>query len=1012
MSDDDFLDDDLDPSIFNVVSKEIIPVKNESDPPNITKTKHRFDSDCLKTYIYPTNLQVRNYQYNIVQRALFHNVLVALPTGLGKTFIASTVMLNFLRWFPDLKIIFMAPTRPLVAQQVKACCGITGISSLKVAILLDKVRKNRASIWDSKQVFFATPQLVENDLTTGIIDPKLVVLLVIDEAHRARGNYAYNNVVKFLNRFNTNYRILALTATPASDVEGVQEIVNNLCISKVEVRTEKSIDIFPYLKRKTVERIHVEQSEEIVEVINLLCDAILPVLKAANQRKIYSVSDPKAINAFAALDAQQKIIRNSSIPEGLKWANFFILQLLIVVGQCLRRLNIYGIRSFYSYFHEKYTEFTAKHKKKKSTNQLAIKFYLHDSVADLLQKCENLLGNPSFLGHRKLEITIDELDRFFRNTVNADSRVIIFTEFRESALDIVRALENLQSMSRPHIFIGQAKEREKFNEEKFLQRKKKSKKNDDVSDDSQKVKRGKLDVPSSLERPMSSSEHAQVNGMNQKTQKELLKKFKLGEINVLVATSIGEEGLDIGEVDLIVCYDSTSSPIKNIQRMGRTGRGRDGKVILLFSSNEELKFDKAMGGYEYIQSHIMNGNMINLHNQTRVIPDNMTPVVDERFIEIPDENLEIGAMDDEDEIIKIASKYMTSKTPKSKALKSGKGKIKPGKVQKRFFMPDDVDIGFKLVSLMLEGSDEGREKRRKVRQKDILDTILDSDDESAGQDTHIGEREAKVNQTERENTNKEVERSDLVPEQISDPRFGEKFKEEECITSISTTMARNNVKTTSPTKTLGLRRGFDNILRSSKRVFKQPAIFDLDTRLIMANRSLGVRMRVPSGVSKTNDTDKINCVANKRTTQSVADSHFDNDDDEILALARSSSFLSNDQHSLTEKQETMSPGSSLEVKQQSFTDEEGFLTNEQTDELYMSYYVPTDAYALLKCYHVNFSAEKHANFRHGVSSIKLTRCIDFIANMEEDQAVELLANYEALSQKKQDPLGDFIDFSK
>ncbi|CAI7246192.1 CGH_1_collapsed_G0027640.mRNA.1.CDS.1 [Saccharomyces cerevisiae] len=69
-------------------------------------------------------------------------------------------------------------------------------------------------------------------------------------------------------------------------------------------------------------------------------------------------------------------------------------------------------------------------------------------------------------------------------------------------------------------------------------------------------------------------------------QKEVIHNFKKGEYNVLVCTSIGEEGLDIGEVDLIICYDTTSSPIKNIQRMGRTGRKRDGKIVLLFSSNE------------------------------------------------------------------------------------------------------------------------------------------------------------------------------------------------------------------------------------------------------------------------------------------------------------------------------------------------------------------------------------------------------------------------------------------
>lgn len=70
---------------------------------------------------------MRDYQLNIVKTCLYQNTLVSLPTGLGKTFIAAVVMYNFYRWFPSGKIIFFAPTKPLVAQQINACHKITGI---------------------------------------------------------------------------------------------------------------------------------------------------------------------------------------------------------------------------------------------------------------------------------------------------------------------------------------------------------------------------------------------------------------------------------------------------------------------------------------------------------------------------------------------------------------------------------------------------------------------------------------------------------------------------------------------------------------------------------------------------------------------------------------------------------------------------------------------------------------------------------------------------------------------
>ena len=54
-----------------------------------------------------------------------------------------------------------------------------------------------------------------------------------------------------------------------------------------------------------------------------------------------------------------------------------------------------------------------------------------------------------------------------------------------------------------------------------------------------------------------------------------------------MATCVGEEGLDIGEVDLIVCFDAHASPIRLVQRMGRTGRKRDGRIVILVTEGKE-----------------------------------------------------------------------------------------------------------------------------------------------------------------------------------------------------------------------------------------------------------------------------------------------------------------------------------------------------------------------------------------------------------------------------------------
>lgn len=84
-------------------------------------------------------------------------------------------------------------------------------------------------------------------------------------------------------------------------------------------------------------------------------------------------------------------------------------------------------------------------------------------------------------------------------------------------------------------------------------------------------------------------------GLTQKEQLEVVRRFRDGGYNTLVATCVGEEGLDIGEVDLIVCYDVSKSPIRLVQRMGRTGRKREGRIIILVT---EVYYDSSHSSFQ------------------------------------------------------------------------------------------------------------------------------------------------------------------------------------------------------------------------------------------------------------------------------------------------------------------------------------------------------------------------------------------------------------------------------
>ncbi|QRV17107.1 DEAD/DEAH box helicase [Haloterrigena salifodinae] len=75
------------------------------------------------------------------------------------------------------------------------------------------------------------------------------------------------------------------------------------------------------------------------------------------------------------------------------------------------------------------------------------------------------------------------------------------------------------------------------------------------------------------------------DGMTQKEQQEVLDQFRGGEFEVLVSTSVAEEGLDVPEVDLVLFYEPVPTAIRSIQRKGRTGRQSEGRVVVLMAED-------------------------------------------------------------------------------------------------------------------------------------------------------------------------------------------------------------------------------------------------------------------------------------------------------------------------------------------------------------------------------------------------------------------------------------------
>ncbi|KAK6435251.1 3'-5' DNA helicase [Oleoguttula sp. CCFEE 5521] len=613
-------------------------------------THHKLDAEEMKTWVYPTNLgSIRDYQLNIVTRGMFHNTLVALPTGLGKTFIAATIMLNWYRWTSSAQIVFMAPTKPLIAQQMEACYGIVGINRRDTVLMTGETTPGiRAEEWLDKRVFFMTPQTVINDLKSGICDPKKIVLIVVDEAHKATGGYAYTEVVSFLRRFNTSFRVLALTATPGSTVEAVQAVIDNLGIARIELRTEQSLDIVQYTHRKDMETELFDYSDEQQLIMDHMSKALKPILDKLNGNNAYWLKDPMSLTAYGLQMARTQWARSDAgrkAPQGLKGMVQALFTVLSQIAHSLSLLKFHGIAPFFA----SVLEFQRNVESGQTKGKYAQQITQSEDWTKAMSFMRTWSSNPDFIGHPKLQYLREVVMNHFldagdgvASTARA-TRIMVFASYRDSTQDICRVLKRNEPMIRPSEFVGQA------------------------------ASKGS-------------------EGMNQKKQNAVIQDFKSGKFNVLVATSIGEEGLDIGDVDLIVCYDSSASPIRMLQRIGRTGRKRVGRVVLtLMRGKEENDFAKAKDNYSHIQKTIADEKKYAYRDDQspRILPKEAQPVVVKRVVDIPLENSQPVDLNE-------------------KARKQrGRGKIK--RPPKKFHMPDNVRTGFVSAKKLGSGGEESED---------------------------------------------------------------------------------------------------------------------------------------------------------------------------------------------------------------------------------------------------------------------------------------------------------------
>ena len=502
-------------------------------------------------------LETRKYQESIISKAAEKNVLCVLPTGLGKTPIAIVLTAKRLEAYPESKILIAAPTRPLVNQHFKSFLEFLNFGEEGLVVVTGTTSpEKRQEIYNQKKIIFATPQTIENDLEEGRLNLKEFSLLVLDEVHHAIGDYAYPFVAKKYLEQAANPKILGLTASPGGDKGKIDEICKNTGLEAVEIRTEEDQDVKPYIKEKEIEWLHIDFPENF--------DSVRQILKSAYLSRIDTLRKMWLIKRKTATKKELLALQNAlmvKIKSGNKNA-FIGLSLVlpaIKIEHAIGLLETQGIPIL-----ENYLKRIREDKKSKYSMAL-----VNDKTFSNAMWLANRLFTDGYK-HPKISKLCSIVNSEIRK--NPDFKIIVFASYRDTVSEICSALSRIDG-AKPIEFIGQSSRagKKKIKEEK---------KEKPVSTDFQTASSIPLN-PEKKEAEIKDNDLSK--GLSQKEQIQRLEDFKNGVYNILVCTSIGEEGLHVSTADMAIFYEPVPSEIRQIQRRGRVGRSKIGKVIMLIT---------------------------------------------------------------------------------------------------------------------------------------------------------------------------------------------------------------------------------------------------------------------------------------------------------------------------------------------------------------------------------------------------------------------------------------------
>ncbi|XP_057708991.1 interferon-induced helicase C domain-containing protein 1 isoform X1 [Corythoichthys intestinalis] len=514
------------------------------------------DSDAAAGGPDKADIVLRDYQMDVAKPALEgENIIICLPTGSGKTRVAVYIARQHLddrrAKGKTGKVVILVNTIPLVEQhystefhrflkQAYKVERVSGKSMLKISFT-DIVKKN--------DVIICTAQILENCLEESLqgedkgLHLKDITLMIIDECHHTKKGEVYNRVMMhYLKLKNKNRllkkeqketvplpQILGLTASigvgDATKLESAVKNILQICASldASQIRTG-NLGVYSNEPDKQIVLVEDKEMDPFGDVIKRIMRIIQDDVKLSPTCELGSQNYEQWVVQCEQQAAKEEAQEVRVCVAHLRWYN-----------DALMLSNTIRMRDAFSFLNKKYEEELKSKTCPEEDHVINItetERKLFNLFRDNKNELEKLSENQSYENDSLSKLRKGILYEF---STRPKARGIIFTKSRQSAIALSHWIQ----------------ENDKF---------------DDIG-----VKASYL---------IGSGDQSLVKPMTPAEQKDVLNRFRNGAVNLLVATSVAEEGLDIPACNFVICYGRVTNEIAMIQSQGRA-RAKDSSYIVI-----------------------------------------------------------------------------------------------------------------------------------------------------------------------------------------------------------------------------------------------------------------------------------------------------------------------------------------------------------------------------------------------------------------------------------------------